>query len=302
MIVDFFVVGAARSGTTSIYNYLSLHPKIYLPNVKECNFFSDVESMDYEAYEPIDLDKQYHMKIIKSQEVYDTLYENAPEDALKGEVSPSYLWDKNTAEKIYQHNPNAKIIISLRNPIKRAFSHYLMHFNTGYEKQKTFEKAIDARKVEIWGGGNMYLEMGLYFEQVSNYLKYFGKENVKILIYEDWILDTENYVNDIYKFLNITSFSIDRIDKKHNETFVLKNISVINFLRRKGIKKVLSKFFPEELRDKMKKRFFSDATAEQESLQQTTYENLVNYYKTDITKLEELLDHPLSEKWQISND
>jgi len=302
MSVDFFVVGAARSGTTSIYNYLSVHPQVFLPKVKECNFFSDVESMDYEAYEPLDPDKQYHMKIIKSQEVYDSLFKNVSEDLLKGDVSPSYLWDKKTAKKIYEYNPKAKIIISLRNPIERAFSHYLMHFNTGYEKQKPFESAISAKKIEIWGGGNLYLEMGLYYEQVKTYIEYFGKENVKIIIYEDWILDIKNSINEVYNFLDIESFNDVELNTKHNETVVLKNGTVMNFLRKKKIKKVLNKILPEEFREKFKKSFFNDNNAEKECLQPETYERLVNYYQSDIVKLEKLLDVTLSEKWQISND
>lgn len=302
MIVDFFVVGAARSGTTSIYRYLSLHPQIYLPNVKECNFFSRVESMDFEAYEPLEAGKQYHMKIIKSEDAYISLFKNAPSEVLKGEVSPSYLWDKNTAVRIYDHNPDAKIIISLRNPIHRAFSHYLMHLNTGYEKQKSFEKAIKANKVEIWGGGNLYLEMGMYYEQVKAYLEIFPTENIRILIYEDWIQNVEKCFKEVFEFLGVDTKEDISFGIKFNETVFLKNGTVLGFLRKKKIKKGLKKILSDEFIEKIKKNLFSDNTNKKEELKDEFYKELVSYYQSDISKLDELINLSLIEKWQLIND
>jgi hypothetical protein len=299
--VDFFVVGAARAGTTSIYNYLSKHPKIFLPNVKECNFFSNVESMDYEVYETPEEDKQYHMKIIKSFEIYQSLFKNAKPNEVKGEVSPSYLWDKDSAKRIYEYNPRAKIIISLRNPIHRAFSHYLMHYNTGYEKEKCFEDALKAKKNKIWGGGNQYLEMSLYNEQIKMYFKYFDKENIKILIYEDWIKDIGKYVNEIYSFLGIDTIEEFKMDKKHNESVTIKNRKVINFFRQKTIKRALNKVLSDEFKEKIKKDFFSDIS-EKVNINLETYVKLQAYYKADVAKLEDFLKIPLSEKWQFNYD
>lgn len=299
--VDFFVVGAARSGTTSIYNYLSLHPQVFLPKVKECNFFSNVESIDYEVYKTPDLNKYYHMKIIKSYEVYQSLFKNANSNAIKGEVSPSYLWDKDSAKNIFEYNPNAKIIISLRNPIVRAFSHYLMHLNTGHEKKQSFEEALKADKIKIWGGGNLYLEMGLYYEQVKAYFNYFDSKSIKILIYEDWILNTEKYMNEVYDFLNINAFNNFDLDIKHNETLRLKNRGFINFFRQKKIKYILNEVLSEETREKIKHDFFKD-DKEKEKIKADTNKELRQYYKSDIKELESLIQVPLLSKWKLNYD
>ena len=63
--VDFFVIGVARGGTTSLYNYLQQHTEVFLPCVKECNYFSEVESLDKEVYLDPEAGKEYHMKIIQ---------------------------------------------------------------------------------------------------------------------------------------------------------------------------------------------------------------------------------------------
>lgn len=301
MIVDFFVVGAARSGTTSIYNYLSQHPQVFLPNVKECNYFSDVESMDQEVYIDPELGKQYHMKIINSNTVYESLFKNAESEKLKGEVSPSYLWDRSSAKKISEHNKNAKIIISLRNPIYRAYSHYLMHYNTGYEKEKSFEDAIKAEKISIWGGGNLYLEMGLYYEQVKRYFEFFDPKNIKILIYEEWVKDIDEYINQIYNFLDLDEFHDFDLNKKHNKTIAIKNRKVINFFRQNGIKKALNKVLSDDVKDKIKINFFSKE-GNLETLNEQTVKNLKKYFIADVEKLEKLIQIPLLNKWQLRDD
>jgi len=294
--VEFFVVGAARSGTTSIYKHFSMHPEIFLPRVKECNFFSNIESLDQEVYKTPKKEKQYHMKIITSPEVYSSLFSEAEDDLLKGEVSPSYLWDKESAKRIYEYNPNAKIIISIRNPIYRAYSHYLMHLNTGYEKQPTFEKAISAKKIRIWGGGNLYLEMGLYYEQIRSYFELFDTDQIKIIIYEEWVKDIEKTMNDLHVFLGLKPFNNYDLTKKNNETIHLKNGNIINFLRQKNIKRTLNKLLPEELKDKIKRTFFVDNIEKQE-INPETYERLKEYYKNDISELEKMIGLELSQNW-----
>ncbi|MBL4663061.1 MAG: sulfotransferase [Flavobacteriaceae bacterium] len=217
--IDFFVIGVARGGTTSLYNYLQQHPDIFLPEVKECNYFSEVESLDKEVYLKPDAGKEYHMKIIQSSDVYDELYEEAKEKQMKGEVSPSYLWDETTAQRIYDYNKGAKFIVTLRNPIERAHSHYLMHYHTGYDKAASFEKSLESERNSIWGGGNMYLEMGLYHSQLKAYFDLFNKDQIKIVITEEWTRNSCESMEDIFDFLGVAPFK----GSLYEETFNASN-------------------------------------------------------------------------------
>ena len=123
MKVDFFIVGAPKAGTTSLYHYLNEHPEISMSSQKEPDYFSDADIQNegmYYGKNRIDTIKKYH-----------SLFDDNSESKLKGEASVSYLFYKNVPQKIKAYNPDSKIIIMLRNPIERAFSHYLMDYRLG---------------------------------------------------------------------------------------------------------------------------------------------------------------------------
>ena len=113
--IDFFLIGAARCGTTTLYNYLNNCDDIFLPSVKEPNFFSDVDSPKKEDYKLPVSGEKHHAKIINDVNVYNMLYADALQAQLKGDTSPSYVWDTNVAKKLFTHNPEAKIILSFLN-------------------------------------------------------------------------------------------------------------------------------------------------------------------------------------------
>jgi uncharacterized protein YfkK (UPF0435 family) len=296
--VDFFVIGAARGGTTSLYHYLQQHPDIFLPKVKECNFFSKVESLDSEVYLPPKPGKEYHMKIIRSKEVYNSLFSEAREGQLKGEISPAYLWDPVSAARIHEHNRDAKIIVSLRNPIDRAYSHYLMHYHTGYDKAETFEEALKAPRHEIWGGGNLYLEMGRYYSQLKPYYERFDPQNIKVIISEEWTRNNGEALDDIYNFLGLESFSAAEMEASHNASVQLKNKGLLDFLRSETIKKSINRVLPQKAKDKIKERIFYKEM-EKEPLNSATYETLKEYFAADVRKTEELTGKDLSKIWKI---
>jgi len=256
--IDFFLVGAARCGTTSLYNYLNNSSKIYLPKVKEPNYFSEVHSPKSEDYELPDFDKTYHSKIITSKDVYDKLYKSANKDQLKGDTSPSYLWDKSTAKRIYDHNPGAKIVLSLRHPVDRAYSHYIMNYYTGVENNKSFKRALKAEKNKVWGSCNLYLEMGAYYEQVKEYYKLFPENQIQILVYEEWTQNLHEKIEELFNFLNVSlSDSVFNEQFDQNRIQPLKNMTILNFLRKNGIKRFIKNFINQERIDNLKSHFFN---------------------------------------------
>ena len=296
--VDFFVIGVARGGTTSLYNYLQQHPDVFLPKVKECNYFSEVESFDKEVYLLPEEGKEYHMKIIQSETVYSNLFSEAKPGQLKGEVSPSYMWDTNSAKRIYEHNKEAKLIVSLRNPIERAHSHYLMHYHTGYDKAPSFEDALKAKKNDIWGGGNLYQEMGLYYEQLKAYYGLFDKSNIKIIISEDWTQQNGEALKDIYAFLRLEAYDEYQEEAAFNSAKQLKNKGLLDFLRSERIKRSLKWFLPEKTKDRIKEQLFYKE-AEKQALDANTYNSLKEYYKEDIKKTGALIGIDLTRKWDM---
>jgi len=128
---NFFIVGAPRAGTTSLYFYLKQVPEVYLSPVKEPNYFSVKIIPD-----------DHYLLPIRNKKNYLKLFEKVKDEKAIGEASPSYLEDPETPYLISQDVSDARIIAILRDPVERAFSHYLMMVSQGFEKL-SFRKALD---------------------------------------------------------------------------------------------------------------------------------------------------------------
>jgi hypothetical protein len=195
---NFFIVGAANSGTTSLYRYLKQHSDVFMPALKEPHYFAQVNP----AHE-----QRYLRTIIRDEAAYLRLFRKAEGYKAIGEASPSYLWDVKAPERIGSVIPDAKIIILLRDPVERAYSHYLMDVREGLQ-ELPFRHALQKdwnRTKKGWSVSQLYVELGLYAEQVRRYLEVFGPEQTLILMFEDLTnsaLNGKSVVGDVLRFLD----------------------------------------------------------------------------------------------------
>ena len=197
--VDFLVVGAAKSGTTTLFETLSRHPGIFIPQLKECRYFSCMHG-EFAGPKP-----QYANSVIRSLEEYRALFNKSKPDQLRGDISPDYLYYyRNAVPKILNEiHAQVPIIIVLRNPIDRAYSNYLHYIHDGREKL-SFEDALYAeekRRAANWAWGWNYIDVGLYAHQVKAYTDNF--EHVLLLLFEEDVV-TGQAVEKILNFLNLS--------------------------------------------------------------------------------------------------
>lgn len=300
--INLFIVGAAKCGTTSLYNYLAQHPDVYFSRVKEPNFYSDAESHNPAAYLKPKKGQFYHNKIINDKDIYYSLFDEVENEKIVADSSPSYLWDINAANHIFKDFPNAKIIILLRDPIQRAFSHFLMDLKDGNQSNENFKEALlnDAKtQPKIWGRSHLYTEIGMYHDQVKNYIDTFGSNQVKVIIYKDFITNTQANLKAICRFLNIEEQPIDLIDynKVYNPYVVPKSkLSklILTYKNKLGLLKVLvPKFVKEYLNNKM---LFKQEEKPKINNRDKTY--LYTIFEKDIIKLENLLQIDLKQ-WKL---
>lgn len=296
--INLFIVGAAKAGTTSLYNYLSQHSQVFFPLVKEPNYYSRAEAHNPNAYVKPRAGKFYHNKIIKDEKVYYSLFQETQNFKVVGDASPSYLWDTESAQKIHNDFPNAKIIILLRDPVQRAYSQFLMDLKDGNQSETDFLKALNEDKnseSNIWGKSHLYEELGLYYKQVKQYIDVFSMDQVKIIIYEDFINNTREVLSDILRFLNLNVQELATIDfnKTYNPYTEPKNVFAKQILQIKNklgfIKRLVPSFIKNYLNEKV---LFKTGTKPKLSIESKAYLNYI--YLDDIDKLEKLINKDLS--------
>jgi len=204
-IPDFLILGAAKSGTTSLLHELKIHPDVFTPGF-EVNYFS------------------HHF--VKGQAWYSSIF-RFPEK-VQGEKSTSYFYEKSSHERIFKQSPDVKLIILLREPVKRAFSNWNMRHVQGrlLKQAYKFNKSVgqQIQNIGFLHLFNYYLscdseflrhqepldifERGLYIDQIEHLLQFFSRKQLLILIAEEYFRNPEKTLENVSEFLQISEFSL----------------------------------------------------------------------------------------------
>jgi hypothetical protein len=288
---NFFIVGAARAGTTSLYYYLRGHPDIFMPaKVKETHFFAEVDP-DIERF------KFAGMKVIKEEADYLKLFEEAKNKIAVGEACPSYLYDERAPLHIKEKVPKAKIIMILREPIDRAYSHYLMDVREGVQQKPFYDALLEdyANPKKVWGAAHLYVELGLYYEQVKRYLDTFGSEQVRIYLYDEFKSNTIEVVKDVCDFLGVSFYEGRFFDpgKKYNVYAQPRNILFQRIMGNPYIRSLAISLVPRRLLIPLRSRVLL-AGGSKPPMDQRAVEFLRSIYYDDILKLQDLIRRDLS--------
>jgi len=208
-VSDFLCVGAQKGGTTTLRAYLCCHPQICIPK-NEIHFFDndslDWRSPDYGAYWRL-LRSELASSLL-GQECCD-LHSFGPN--ITGEVTPIYMYWRSCAERIYRYNPEMKLIFLLRNPMARAYSHWSMEVNRGYESLN-FSACIREEPFRIASNGGAqhriysYIDRGRYYQQIEFIRKFFDPGQMLFLSSETFFLDPLGELRRITDFLGIQEY------------------------------------------------------------------------------------------------
>lgn len=219
---NFLIVGAAKSGTTSVYNYLKGHPDVFMSANKEPCFFSSYQvppDVHEKNVYPANGDRR-----IKELDKYLSLFADADPQKYKaiGEASTHYLFQyRETIEnikKLYDNHRRIKIIIILRNPIEAAHSNYTMWKMSGFETKPFFEVIKDSdRRSEDLYCNIAYIHKFRYHDQIQAYLNHF--DQVKVLTHDDLNQDAELFMKEIYQFLGVREdYLPENISTRYNRS------------------------------------------------------------------------------------
>ncbi len=285
---DFLVVGAAKSGTTSLFHYIDQHPSIYIPALKECRFFSQLPK-NFNG-----LGAEFFPNSgITDEEEYFELFKGY-EDKVCGDISNDYLYYyEGSIKNIKKYLSNdVKIVIILRNPIDRAYSNYMHASRDGWE-DCSFEEALEKEESRIknnWAWPYHYVKVGKYYNQVEAYLDNF--ENIKIYLFGD-LKDKSDFFDNLFGFLEVDKINLE-INERFNISGYPKNRKLQNFLNKKNIiKNIIKPFIPKSIREKIVKTL-KNKNLEKIPMKQEIREKLKDIFKEEIEKLSKLINMDLS--------
>ncbi|NND77506.1 MAG: sulfotransferase [Flavobacteriales bacterium] len=305
---NFFVVGVVKGGTTSLYQYLSQHPDVFLTPIKETNHFSD-KDMDHEHFDnQYELDsrldiKKYlakkeretvHIAHVRERSDYMKLFQNVGNERARGEVCNSYMLCPCSASQIYEAFPDSKIIVMLREPARRMYSQYLMNIREAKVLGRSFREEIEHdnnKNRKGWGVSHNYFELGNYASQIKRYIELFGKENVMVCLFEDFIKDPEKEMKRIFKFLDVSE-DVKLDTQVFNVARKPRSKYLNYFLSRTGILKLARSIVPKAKRGKYKQMLSKKGGFVPISAEDEAY--LRAHYASEVKDLKALLNIDLN--------
>lgn len=276
---NFIIIGAGKCGTTSLHNYLNQHQNIYLCPQKETYFF---------VPEPI-RSKFKPWGAIANFDNYTNLFKDASQDSVIGEISTTYYRHPEAAKQIRQTLPKVKIIAILRDPANRAFSDYQMHFRKGNET-RDFSAIISSE--------NRFIKPGFYYSELIPYFEVFPREQIKILLFTDLVKTPTSFIEDVFKFIEVDPTFRPDTSKKSRSGGLPKNKTLNNLLTkpnlfRKIIASLLGIFIPPYIRQNIRSSLVKQ-NIQQTKLSPDVRQQLIEIYRDDILKLQELIERDLS--------
>lgn len=255
--IDFFLVGPPKCGTTTIYHWLKTNPAIFIPSVKEPHYFLfNNGPLTYSG--PGDQERLKRM-VITDESTYFGLYSSKKEHQSCGDCSTMYFYSEDAIRKIGQHNPEARIIIVLRNPIERAFSHFMHQVRDGYEKEND-PLASFLRSKERIGSGHMpfwdYESPGNYSEWLPKWNNAF--KHVLVLDYRQVMADPTKTMTKIADFLGVPDDFQVTPDQVFNQSGIPKFPWLNRLLKRRTlVHRIVAAVMPEERRMFIKNRILN---------------------------------------------
>ena len=286
--IDFIGIGMSRSGSTWINHCLNEHPDICMPKKLKLHWFDNDHKYD------------------KGIESYYKEFKNCDTSKKLGENTPSYLVGKVTIERIYKHFPNVNLFVCLRNPIEMNISRYYYEKGKEQEFAPNFEEAINGNQK------NHYLKKGLYYTYLKNVLKFFSKDTILVLIYEDIKKNPVKFIQQIYRHISVDdSFEAPSAKKIINASSVNKRLvyfpllnKILNYFKSKRDNLTINYlikllkitgllYLLKRLRKLNKKKIIKSKEAKPK-IKNETRKMLQEYYRDEIQNLEKLINKNLS--------
>jgi hypothetical protein len=318
MLPNFFVIGAPRSGTTSAYEYLRTHPDVFMSPVKEPDFFADPSLDDIHpigafASGSLAADVQANTTAAQAFEQYLALFTGSDSYARRGEASAVYLGHPTAAWHIRDYLPDAKLIVLLRDPAERAYSHFV-HAQRIYAEhgqrsavgadgrsvEEAFARAVEAAHINgmpdpATSDPEVWVRSGFYFAHLTRWRKLFALEQMTILRFEEFAEDSNAVMRRVFEFLGIDEFFVVPTTEAFNASVVPRSRRIFTiFTTRNPLMRYGRSIAPARVRAVAMRTRNQLLGSTKPTLDATLRARLIDIYRDDITSLQHLLGWDLS--------
>lgn len=277
----FYVVGAPKSGTTTLHDLLDAHPGVDMPRVKEPHFL---------AHEDLAGTGSHLVRAVTSEAAYFDLFTAQKPRVLRGDASTSSLYSRTALQRIQEHRPDARIVIVLRDPVQRGFSGYLMAGRSS-DVAPTYAEQVDRELAMPERLG--FVTRGEYARYVERYLEAFGPGQVLVLLTADLHLEREDTLRTLAEFLGIDPTPLLAAPAQRSNPFqVPRGGFASRILRSRPLRRSAQVLLPYGVRKAIHDRILL-RPGDKPTLDAATEARLRAHYAPDIDRLEKALDRRL---------
>jgi hypothetical protein len=292
VLPNFVIVGAAKAGTTALYWYLADHPQVFMSPMKETNFLAfGLDDEGNLLYGDPDL----HRFPVRSLGAYEELFSGAGDAVAVGEASPIYLECPQSAARIRDVLPTARIICGLREPVDRAYSDYLMYLRA---RGRRLDPARDLTASSDWARPESHwMQISRYHEALSRYFDLFPREQIHVFLFDELKADALGCVRGVYGAVGVDPGFAPDLDTPHNIGGMPSNMTLEKVFTSGTLKKALEPLIPRRAAD-MARRLRTKNLRKAPRLPEELKAELAQHFRDDIEKTSQLigrsLDHWLS--------
>lgn len=248
MLPTFVIIGAAKAGTTALYWYLADHPEVFMSPVKETNYFAF--GLDEDG-RPLYGDPELHRFPIRSFAEYEALFAGSDGALAVGEASPIYLECPQSAARIREVVPGARIVCFLREPVDRAYSDYLMYLRA---RGRRLDPDRDLTPDAHWARPESHwMQISRYHEALSRYYERFPREQIDVFLFDDLKTDAAGCVRAVFAALGVDPGFVPDLETPHNIGGLPSSRTLERVLTSRSVRRVVEPWIPRRVSDAVRR-------------------------------------------------
>jgi hypothetical protein len=291
---NFLVIGAGRSGTTSLHHYLGHHPQVFVPAVKSPGYFFCCDRPAVQDATQRALTRHY---FVADFDRYQALFDGVRDETAIGEVSPVYLATTRAAPRIASLLPHARLIAILRHPVDRAYARFVARVRDGLERRRDFAQVVeDERREGLIRDESFgtYIASGFCAHVLQTYFDRFPRSRIRVHLFEDFARDPAGVLSDLFAFLDVDRRVVVETATWHNRSGGVIRNPLLRFLwtRSSPLRVRLRSTLPGAVRDAAFRAFTRDLVTP--VLDPRLRADLVTLFRDDIERTQRLLERDLS--------